>query len=199
MPEQDHFWSRVAASYEREFIDPYRADVRRNPLRRILEAVRDRRPPVVADFGCGIGPLLPSVAALHDRVRGRFRRRRCWKGTCRLRVEDSKNVRFVQAAFTNLQAMPEPVDVAVSVNSLVLPNPDDMDQSLAEIARSLKPQGVFLRYFTRDGRRALLHNAARRSGPRRFGKPIAVARKNAARHCEFPECYDFAFGQFHFR
>ena len=43
----------------------------------------------------------------------------------RLRVEDSKNVRFVQAAFTNLQAMPEPVDVAVSVNSLVLPNPDE--------------------------------------------------------------------------
>jgi hypothetical protein len=33
---------------------------------------------------------------------------------------------------------------------------------------------------------------------RAAGKPIAVARKNAARHCEH-ECYDFAFGQFRFR
>jgi ubiquinone/menaquinone biosynthesis C-methylase UbiE len=196
MPDQDHFWSRVAGSYEREFIDPYRADVRRNPLERVLKRLRDPERGVVADFGCGIGPLLPflsrhfkTVYAV-DFAEGMLER-------ARQRVQDCTNVRFIQSSFTNLQMVPAPIDVAVSVNSLVLPNPDDMETALGEIGRCLKPQGYFLgilpamdavHYYT-----MLLVDRARAAG-----KPVPMARKNAARHCEH-EYYDFAFGQFHFQ
>jgi ubiquinone/menaquinone biosynthesis C-methylase UbiE len=196
MPEQDHFWSRVAASYEREFIDPYRADVRSNPLKRILRRLRDPDQRVVADIGCGIGPMLPflsrhfkTVYAV-DFAAGMLER-------ARERAKDCKNVRYIQASFTNLQTLPEPVDVALAVNSLVLPNPEELEKALVEIGRCLKPQGYFLgilpamdavHYYT-----MLLIDRALKAG-----KPIDVARKSARRHCEH-ECYDFAFGQFRFR
>src|SRR5438132_1386737 len=123
MQEQDHFWSRVAASYEREFVDPYRADVRHNPLLKILRRLSAKRP-VVADLGCGIGPLLPFLAQHFktvyaiDFAEGMLER-------ARERVKDCTNVHFHQASFTDLRTLPEPVDVAVAVNSLVLPNPED--------------------------------------------------------------------------
>jgi SAM-dependent methyltransferase len=196
MPEQDHFWSRVAASYEREFIDPYRADVRCNPLARVLKRLRDPERGVVADFGCGIGPLLPLLSRHFQTVyavdfaEGMLER-------ARKRAAECANVRFVQSSFTNLQAVPAPLDVAIAVNSLVLPNPADMEQALREIAGRLKNKGYFVgilpamdavHYYT-----MLLVDRARAAG-----KPVPVARQNAARHCEH-ECYDFAFGQFRFR
>ena len=196
MPEQDHFWSRAADSYEREFVDPYRTDVRHNPLKKILRRLRDPEKRVVADLGCGIGPLLPFLARHYQRVyavdfaAGMLKRAREKAVAC-------PNVRFVQAPFTDLTALPEPVDVAVAVNSLVLPSPDDLEAGLREIHRCLKPDGYFLgilpamdavHYYT-----MLLIDRARKAG-----KPLPMARKNAAANCEH-ECYDFAFGQFRFR
>ena len=60
MPTQDHFWSKVAPAYETEFIDPYRPDVRNPLLDRLRRCAGAKR--VVADLGCGIGPLLPFLA-----------------------------------------------------------------------------------------------------------------------------------------
>ena len=196
MQEQDHFWSRVAAVYENEFVDPYRADVRNNPLKKILRRLRDPEQRVVADFGCGIGPLLPFLAQHFktvyavDFAAGMLER-------AQERAKGCTNVRFQQASFLDLRGLPEPVDVAVAVNSLVLPNPDDLENAMREIGRCLKPGGIFLgilpamdavHYYT-----MLLIDRALKAG-----KPIDAARKNAAHHCEH-EYYDFAFGQFRFR
>jgi SAM-dependent methyltransferase len=196
MPEQDHFWSRAASYYEREFIDPYHAGVRDNPLKKIVRRLGDPGAKVVADFGCGIGPLLPLLARHYktvyavDFAEGMLER-------ARERAEGCTNVRFVQASFMNLQVLPEPVDVAVAVNSLVMPRPEDQDNALREIRRCLKPEGIFLgilpamdavHYYT-----MLLVDRARQAG-----MPLDMARVNAARHCEH-EAYDFAFGQYRFR
>ena len=196
MQDQDHFWSRVAGTYEREFVDPYRAEVRNNPLKKILRRLRGPEKSVVADFGCGIGPLLPFLAehfkTVHavDFAEGMLER-------AREVVKGCTNVRFHKASFLDLRVLPEPIDVAVAVNSLVLPNPDEMENALREIGRCLKPGGIFLgilpamdavHYAT-----MLLVDRARQAG-----KPTEVARKNAAHHCEH-EYYDFAFGQFRFR
>lgn len=196
MQDQDHFWSRIANAYEREFIDPYRADVRHNPLKKTLHRLRDPHQGVIADLGCGIGPLLPFLAprfkTVHavDFAEGMLER-------ARQRAQDHGNVFFHRANFLDLSVVPAPVDVAVAVNSLVLPNPADLENGLREIRRILKPDGYFLgilpamdavHYYT-----MLLVDRALGSG-----KPIEVARKNAAHHCEH-EYYDFALGQFRFR
>ncbi len=196
MQQQDHFWSRIAGAYEREFIDPYRSDVRNNPLKRTLHRLRGVEHGVVADLGCGIGPLLPFLAprfkTVHavDFAEGMLAR-------ARERVQGCANVSFHQASFLDLGALAEPMDVAVAVNSLVLPNPADLDAALREIRRMVKPDGYFLgilpamdavHYYT-----MLLIDRALKAG-----KPIDSARKNAAHHCEH-EYYDFAIGQFRFR
>ena len=67
MSSQDRQWSKVAASYEKEFIDPYLADVR-NPIKKYLADHGDPARKVVADLGCGIGPLLPLLSQHYRKV-----------------------------------------------------------------------------------------------------------------------------------
>jgi hypothetical protein len=66
MTDQAHYWSRAAVNDEGEYSDPYRADVR-SPLPNALERVAGRHK-VAADLGCGIGPLLPTLAPLFRHV-----------------------------------------------------------------------------------------------------------------------------------
>jgi SAM-dependent methyltransferase len=196
MPDQDHFWSQAAADYETEFIDPYRRDVRNNPVKRFLYKLRDPHTRVVADLGCGIGPLLPFLSRHYrtvyavDFAEGMLQR-------ARERVQDRTNIQFVQARFDNLSAIAEPVDVAVAVNSLVQPTPEAAETALLEIRRILKPDGVFLgilpamdavHYYTM----LLLDRAGM------AGRPVEATRKNVAHNGEHA-LYDFAFGQFRYR
>src|ERR1700686_1288180 len=110
MQAQDHFWSRVAASYEQQFVDPYRDDVR-SPLKKILRRLGDPAKRVVADLGCGIGPLLPFLAEHFkmvyavDFAEGMLER-------AREKVADRSNVRFYHTSFLDLPAFGEPIDVA---------------------------------------------------------------------------------------
>lgn len=194
MATQDHFWSKAADSYEKEFVDPYRSDVRRNPLKRVLRrlAGQDR---VAADLGCGIGPLLPVLAGCFGKVyavdfaAGMLAR-------ARKQAEGFNNVVFVQADLVSLPDFAEPWDVAVAVNSLVMPDVRALDEALAGIRARLRPGGYFVgilpamdavHYFT-----MLLYDRALASG-----KPPEAARKNAA-HLAEHALYDFAFGQAHF-
>lgn len=193
---QDHFWSRSAAHYERDFIDPYVKDVRGNLVRRTLHRLRGPSEKVVADLGCGIGPLLPflsrrfkTVYAI-DFAPGMLER-------AKKTVAKRKNVTFVHAPFTDLAALPEPVDVAVAVNSLVLPSLGDLQNALAEIRRCLKPGGVFLGIV--PGMDAVhYHTMLLMDRARNLGLPPDAARKNAAQFGDH-SCYDFAFSEFRFK
>jgi SAM-dependent methyltransferase len=195
MTKQDHFWSKAAGSYETDFIDPYRPDVR-SPLLRELRRLADPSGKVVADLGCGIGPLLPFLAEHFrtvyavDFAEGMLER-------ARQRCAGLDNITFLQRSLTDLAPLAGRLDVAVSVNSLVLPDIPPMEEALRQVRASLKPGGRFLailpamdavHYYT-----MLLVDRALATG-----KPMAAARKNAAHHAEH-ELYDFAFGQFRFR
>ena len=195
MPDQAHYWSEAAASYEKEFIDPYLPDVR-NPLKRVLRRLARAGRRSVADLGCGVGPLVPylcehfpTVYAV-DFAPGMLAR-------ARQAAAGFRNVEFVQTSLTDLDGLHEPVDVAVAVNSLVMPDVRDLDAALRAIRAKLKPGGVFLgilpaidavHYLT-----MLLLDRAYASG-----KPTEAARKNAA-HLGDHEFFDFAFGQFRFQ
>jgi len=191
MSEQAKHWSKAASSYEKEFINPFRADVR-NPLKKTLARLAKTRR-VVADLGCGIGPLLPFLSKRYEEVHaldfaaGMLER-------ARQRVGDAGNVTFHQRAFTDLTPLHGKLDVAVSVNSLVLPSIEDIEKSLEQIHLAVKPGGRFLgivpamdgvHYYT-----MLLVDRALA-----LGRPMDVARKNAAYLGEL-NYYDFAFGQF---
>jgi SAM-dependent methyltransferase len=195
MMDQAHHWSRAASSYEQDFVDPYRPDVR-SPLVRTLRDLADPARKTVADLGCGIGPLLPFLAEHFRRVfaidfaEGMLQR-------ARERCRGLSNVDFFHLPLTDLASLAQRVDVALAVNSLVMPDISELEESLRQIRRLLRPGGLFLgivpaidsvHYCT-----MLLVDRALAAG-----KPLEVARKNAAHHAEHA-LYDFAFGQFRFQ
>jgi SAM-dependent methyltransferase len=194
MSEQAHHWSRAAEGYEEAFIDPYLPEVR-NPLRRALSELTDKRK-TAADLGCGIGPLLPFLAEHFKRVfavdfaEGMLAR-------ARERCHGLANVEFQKRDLTNLEELVDQVDVAVAVNSLVLPDTAALDAALRAIHATLRDNGHFLgivpaidavHYFT-----MLLLDRARSAG-----MPANKARQNAAHHAEH-DYYDFAFGTFRYQ
>ncbi|SRR6266496_872297 len=107
------------------------------------------------------------------------------------------NISYLQRGLTDLAPLHGQLDVAIAVNSLVMPDPRDLDASLREIRACLKPAGCFLgilpaldavHYFT-----MLLVDRALA-----LGQPLDAARKSAAHHNDHAD-YDFAFGQFRFQ
>src|SRR4051794_35804344 len=60
-------WSKAAANYEAEFVDPYLPEVR-SPLAEAVERLAGDGTRTAADLGCGIGPLLPELAPRFRRV-----------------------------------------------------------------------------------------------------------------------------------
>jgi SAM-dependent methyltransferase len=192
MSDQSHYWSAAAENYEDDFVDPYLPGVR-NPLPAALAELAGDR--VVGDLGCGTGPLLPQLAASFRRViavdfaEGMLAR-------ARERCAGLNNVEFVNAGLTNLRALAGQLDVAIAVNSLVMPALTDLERSLKEIRRTLKRGGHFLGIVPSiDGvhyQTMLLVDRARRAG-----MPDDKARQNAAHHGEH-RLFDFAFAVFRY-
>jgi len=195
MPDQSHYWSEAANIYDKEFIDPYRADVR-NPLPKALRRVARRGARVVADLGCGLGPLLPLLSNHFERViavdfaAGML-------DEARKRNVRANNVEYLERNLLDLTPLHGQLDAAVSVNSLVMPSVADQEQALRQIHACLKPGGLFLgilpamdsvHYQTM----LLVDRALDRDIPER------QARMNAVKLNDH-DLYDFAFGQFRFQ
>ena len=193
MPNQDQYWSQAARSYEKDFIDPYRKDVF-NPLLTVLARLAHKKK-TAADLGCGIGPLLPFLAerfaAVHalDFAEGMLAR-------ARERAAPLDNVRFLQGSMTDLEGLHGRIDVALAVNSLVMPDPRDLDKALAEIRKCVRPKGRFLGILPAMDA-VHYYNLLLLDRALAAGLPLDAARKNAAHFGEF-SCYDFAFGQFEY-
>src|SRR5262245_60921384 len=135
MSDQSHHWSRAAASYEQDFIDPYLPDVR-NPLREAVAACA-AADGVVADLGCGVGVLLPFLAQHFGRViavdfaAGMLAR-------AQKECAGLSNVEFVRRSLTDLTDLAGTLSVAVAVNSLILPDVVDLESALSSIRSALK-------------------------------------------------------------
>ncbi len=194
MADQSEAWSRAAAGYEREFIDPYRPDVR-SPLPAALERLAGAGERVAADLGCGTGPLLPLLAGRFHQVfavdfaPGMLER-------ARQRAAGLGNVTFLERGLTDLAPLAGRIDVAVAVNSLILPDVRELEKALGQVRAALRPGGTLVGIVpAMDGvhyhTMLLLDRALAR------GMPPEAAHKNAAALAEHG-LYDFAFGRFCF-
>jgi len=193
--DQDRQWSRHAARYDELFLDALHPDVE-NPLFAALEAIPEPGRRTVADLGCGTGPLLPFLVGRFGRVialdfaPGMIERSRERLGP------DADRVTFATRAMHELDDLAGQIDVAVAVNSLVMPDVRIIDRTLRAIRASLRPDGQFLgvlpamdaiHYHTM----LLMDTALDR------GQAPEEAERSAAFHAEH-EHYDFAFGRFSF-
>lgn len=201
MPEpddQDRQWSRAAARYDELFLDAFHPGVE-NPLLAALARVPDRASKTVADLGCGTGPLLAELLnrfgfgkvialdfapAMIEHARRRLGR-------------DADRVTFLTRPMHELDDLDGTLDVAVTVNSLVMPDVRVIDRTLCAIRQALRPGGLFLgvvpsidaiHYHTM----LLMDQSLDR------GTAPSEAERYAAFHAEHAY-YDFAFGRFSFQ
>jgi SAM-dependent methyltransferase len=195
MKELGRQWSRHASIYEEVFLDPYRPGVV-NPMLEALDAVPtpDRRS--LIDLGCGTGPLLPrvvsrfqSVTAL-DFAPGMIKRAKERLGS------QAEHVRFLERPMHDLDDLAGRFDVAVAVNSIVMPDTRDIDRTLRAIRACLKPGGVFLGVVPAID---AIHYATMLIMDHDLdeGKSPREAEAKAAELVEH-SLFDFAFGRFRF-
>ena len=137
-------WDRLADDYFDEIVSPLRSGVPR-PLARALARIPDARRKAAGDLGCGIGTLLPVLGARFGRVLGldfspamvaRARR------SCR-----RANVAVRRADLGDLRRFHGTLDVAVTVNAVLSPEPERLDRIFAELHAVLRPGGLLLGIF----------------------------------------------------
>jgi SAM-dependent methyltransferase len=193
--EQGRHWSRHATRYDDLFLGVFRPGVE-NPVLNALAAVADPASKTVADLGCGTGPLLPELVGRFGRVIALdFAPTMISRAKARLGA-DAARVTFETRAMHDLDDYAGQFDVAVAVNSLVMPDTRVIDRTLQAIRSSLKPGGVFLgavpamdaiHYHT-----MLLMDRALDGG-----QSPEEAERTAAYLAEH-HSYEFAFGRFQF-
>jgi SAM-dependent methyltransferase len=193
--DQARAWSEAATSYEAEFVDPYRDDVR-NPLLQFLPRIKSAKRKVAADLGCGAGPLLPLLAARFGQVHA-IDFAPAMLARARERCRDVANVEFHERSLTDLSVLAGKIDVAVAVNSLVLPEIGRLEEVLRQVHACLKPGGIFCGILPAID---AVHYTTMLMVDRALGTgmPDDKARQNAAQHVEHA-LYDFAFSDFRFR
>ena len=139
---QGRHWSRHAARYDEVFLDPFRPGVA-NPIPSALANVPGAATKAVIDLGCGTGPLLPILIEHYGEVHaldfapGMIRRSRDRLG------DSASRVTFHTRTMDDLDDLAGKFDVAVTINSLVMPDVRDIDRTLRAIHRAMRPQGVF--------------------------------------------------------
>ncbi|WP_240907091.1 class I SAM-dependent methyltransferase [Paludisphaera rhizosphaerae] len=196
-PDQSRSWSRHAARYDEVFLNPYGPGVQ-NPLWKALDAIEAPETKTVADLGCGTGPLINRLLERFGRVVALdFAPGMLQRARGRVAEADRDRVMFLERTMEDLEDLSGPLDVAVAVNSLVMPDVQRIHRVLTAIHRALRPGGVFLgiapsmdaiQYHT-----MLLYDQALERG-----LAPSEAERFAAIHGEH-NCYDFAFGRFRYQ
>jgi SAM-dependent methyltransferase len=194
---QQRHWSRHAARYDDLFLSPFAPAVE-NPLWNALADVIDPARKTVADLGCGTGPLLPYLLEHFGWVIALdFAPAMLVHARQRLGTERSSRVSFLQRPMHELDDLSGQIDVAITINSLVMPDVRLIDRTLRSIRSSLSPEGAIMgivpsidaiQYHT-----MLLFDQALD-----HGLDPTDATRFASYHAEH-RCYDFAFGQFKFQ
>jgi SAM-dependent methyltransferase len=197
VPEQRRQWSRQAGPYHDVFLDPFREGVE-NPVLAWLDAEPEPSARAAIDLGCGTGPLLPrllgrfgSVTAL-DFAPGMIK-----KSKARLGAADAKRVTFLERPMHELDDLAGRFDVAVAMNSIVMPDVRLIDRTLSAIRSAMRPGGLFagavpsidaIHYQS-----MLLYDHALDRGD-----AVEEAERYASYFAEH-RYYEFGFGRFAFR
>jgi SAM-dependent methyltransferase len=194
---QDRQWSRHAAQYDEVFLDPYAPGVE-NPLWAALDAVPRAARKTVADLGCGTGPLLPHLIQRFRRVIALdFAPAMIERAKGRLGPEAATRVTFLRRPMHDLDDLAGQLDVAVAVNSLIMPDVRLIDRTLRAIRAGLKPGGWFLGIVPAIDAIAyhamlLMDRALDRGAEPKEAERLAALQAE----CRY---YDFRFGRFRFQ
>ncbi len=133
-----NYWNGFADEYDEHVIDAFtygRSKMIGQQVKRFASLEKD-----VADFGCGPGKMLPYLSEKFRTVYGYDFSDRLLE-SARKRCTDLKNVHIEQADLSKpVERLPR-VDVIVSLNAVLMPDPDLRMNFLHGMASRLKPGG----------------------------------------------------------
>jgi ubiquinone/menaquinone biosynthesis C-methylase UbiE len=141
-------WDGLAEKYHEEVISPFQEGVK-NPLFKKLESISDAKRKVVADIGCGRGEILDELASRFGKVFAIDFSPKMIRMAKKKSTKD--NIEFVTKDMRDLSSFDGTFDVAIAVNSVLFPNIEDVEKSLASIYSTLKDDGVFYGIFPSMG------------------------------------------------
>lgn len=132
-PHDEHFWNSLG-NYDEEIISIFKDAEAARPL---VETITRHIGPdtVVADLGTGTGNLLPYL----KRAKKVYAVDKAENMLAKARQANSQpNVEFVCSGFANL-SLPEPLDLAVAVSSLLPASLTDFNSLMGGIVSQMKP------------------------------------------------------------
>lgn len=193
---QGRHWGRHASKYDEVFLDPFRPGVR-NPVPGALAAVPGAATKAAIDLGCGTGPLLPLLVERYAEVHALdFAPAMIRKAKDRLGPAADR-VAFHARTMDDLADFAGKFDVAVAINSLVMPDVRDVDRTLEAIRGAMRPEGVFFGVVPSID---AIHYHTMLLLDRELDKGLdpEEAERVAAYHGEH-RYYEFGFGRFLFQ
>ena len=150
MPRSTNPWDRIARTCLDQVVSPLQDSVDL-PLLGDLKKIRNRRRSTVADLGCGSGTLLPLLLDLFGNVVGIDGSREMLRLAAR-RVEKERpqagdRLQLHRCSLTRLGPYRERFQVAVSLNSVIMPDLAQVQRALGSIRQSLRSGGRLLAVF----------------------------------------------------
>jgi len=150
-------WDKTAKIYFEKVVSPFSEGVK-NPIYWYLDNKInvDKNKMSVIDIGCGIGNMLPTLAKQFEKVVG-FDFSPKMVELSKQKVKDAKNVTVLVRDARDLTEFHNQFDVAIAVNSIILPKITDVEKMFLETHAVLKEGGILLGVF--PAMEALLYRA----------------------------------------
>lgn len=139
-------WDKTAKNYFTEVVSPFAKGVE-NPIYWYIEKKIDfsKRKSVI-DIGTGIGNMLPSLSKEFKEVVALDISPKMIE-KAKKNAENLENVKLLVRDARDLREFYNQFDVAVSVNSILLPEVKSIEKILSEIYNVLNDDGVFIGIF----------------------------------------------------
>ncbi len=147
MDQDVKVWDSVAKDYFEEIVGPF-SDGVKNPIHWYLENKLDVNTAEMSaiDIGCGIGNCLPTLSKKFSTVVGvDFSPKMIKKAS--EKAKDFPNVRLLERDARDLKEFHNQFDVAVSINSALIPCIKDVEKMMKETYNVLKEGGILLGVF----------------------------------------------------
>ncbi|MBU3904675.1 MAG: class I SAM-dependent methyltransferase [Nanoarchaeota archaeon] len=135
-------WDRISKDYYKEIISPIKDSVGKNLLLERIE-YHGSKQKVVADLGCGIGPLLGILSKKYKHVYALDYSKEMVEQS-QNKNKSRKNISYHVRDFSNLSILKNKLDVAISVNSFLAEDTKKLNKIIKQIYNSLKNKGVFI-------------------------------------------------------
>ena len=140
MKQDSVYWDGMAPQWSQEIFNTLRHDKNRVILSELERASKSANN--IADFGCGVGTYLPTLARLFNAVEGFDHSEACVE-TARIRMRRRKHVLVFQAANAPKSRLGK-FDAVLCVNAAINPNRRAWHGVLRSAASLLKPDGKLL-------------------------------------------------------